>query len=129
MLMDIIFNRGGDPTKYSIKKLDFKVFGKAIKANRKQKGLTRKQLAEQTHLSARYIASIENRGQTPSLQVFYRIVTLLEISVDQIFFTEKALVKTSQRRQLDSILDRISENGLRIVFATAREIEELEQKR
>lgn len=108
-------------------KMNFNPFGQAIKATRERKGLTRKELAGQVHISPRYIASIENSGQTPSLQVFYRLVTHLDISVDQFFFPEKSAVKTTQRRQLDALLDGISENGLRIIIASVREIIEVER--
>lgn len=90
--------------------------------------LTRKELAAQIRISPRYIASIENSGQTPSLQVFYRFVTCLDMSVDQFFFPEKVIAKTTQRRQLDTLLDNISENGLRIITAVAKEIADTEQK-
>ena len=62
---------------------DFKPFGQAIKSTREKKGLTRKELAAQIRISPRYIASIQNSGQTPSLHVFYRLVTCLDMSVDQ----------------------------------------------
>lgn len=107
---------------------DFKPFGQAIKSTREKKGLTRKELAAQIRISPRYIASIENSGQTPSLQVFYRFVTCLDMSVDQFFFPEKVIAKTTQRRQLDTLLDNISENGLRIITAVAKEIADTEQK-
>ncbi|HFU0844321.1 TPA: helix-turn-helix domain-containing protein [Streptococcus agalactiae] len=90
--------------------------------------LTRKELAAQIQLSPRCIASIENSGQTPSLQVFFRLVTHLDMSVDQFFFPEKSAAKTTQRRQLDALLDSISENGLRIITAAAKEIADTEQK-
>lgn len=107
---------------------DFKPFGQAIKSTREKKGLTRKELAAQIRISPHYIASIENSGQTPSLQVFYRFVTCLDMFVDQFFFPEKVIAKTTQRRQLDTLLDNISENGLRIITAVAKEIADTEQK-
>ncbi len=107
---------------------NFKPFGQAIKAAREQKGLTRKELAAQIHISPRYIAAIENSGQTPSLQVFYRLVTLLDMSVDQFFFPENVTAKTTLRRRLDALLDNISENDLRIITAVTKEIADTEQK-
>ena len=106
----------------SSKKLDFKPIGQAVKAAREGSGLTREQLAEQMDLAARYIMSIENTGQRPSLQVFYELVTMFDISVDQYFFPDKPLDKTSRRKQLDSLIDRMSENDLLILEATARGI-------
>ncbi|HAQ2881555.1 TPA: helix-turn-helix transcriptional regulator, partial [Enterococcus faecium] len=50
-------------------KYDFKAFGQAIKEARKVKGLSRNELADQMNIAPRYIASIENSGQHPSLQI------------------------------------------------------------
>ncbi len=112
--------------KREIDKYDFKAFGQAIKAARKSKGISRNQLADQMHIAPRYIASIENSGQHPSLQIFYELVTLLDVSVDQFFFPNKETDKSTQRRQLESLLDDMSDKGLRIVTATAKEIMEVE---
>ncbi len=112
--------------KREVKKYDFKAFGQAIKAARKAKGISRNQLADQMHIAPRYIASIENSGQHPSLQIFYELVTLLDVSVDQFFFPNKETGKSTQRRQLESLLDDMSDKGLRIVTATAKEIKEVE---
>ncbi|BCJ94122.1 transcriptional regulator [Anaerocolumna cellulosilytica] len=112
--------------KREVEKYDFKAFGQAIKAARKSKGISRNQLADQMHIAPRYIASIENSGQHPSLQIFYELVTLLDVSVDQFFFPNKETDKSTQRRQLESLLDDISDKGLRIVTATAKEIKEVE---
>lgn len=112
--------------KREVKKYVFKAFGQAIKAARKAKGISRNQLADQMHIAPRYIASIENSGQHPSLQIFYELVTLLDVSVDQFFFPNKETDKSTQRRQLESLLDDMSDKGLRIVTATAKEIKEVE---
>ena len=87
--------------KREIDKYDFKAIGQAIKAARKAKGISRNQLADQMHIAPRYIASIENSGQHPSLQIFYELVTLLDVSVDHFFFPNKETGKSTQRRQLE----------------------------
>ena len=79
-------------------------------------------------ISPRYLANIENKGQQPSLQVFYELITRYDISTDQFFFPNKPGDKSTQRRQLDTMLDGMSENGLRIVTATAKEIAEIEKQ-
>lgn len=112
--------------KRQVEKYDFKAFGQTIKAARKAKGISRNQLADQMHIATRYIASIENSGQHPSLQIFYELVTLLDVSVDQFFFPNKETDKSTQRRQLESLLDDMSDKGLRIVTATAKEIKDVE---
>ena len=95
--------------KQSKEKFDFKAFGQAIKAARKAKGISRNQLADTLNIAPRYIASIENSGQHPSLQILYELVTLLDVSVDQFFFPEREQEKSTRRRQLDTMLDTMSE--------------------
>ena len=109
-------------------KFDFKAFGQAIKAARKARGYSRNALADELNIAPRYIASIENSGQHPSLQIFYELVTLLDISVDTFFFPDKETDKSTQRRQLDSLLNEVSDKGLRIVTTTAKEVKEVETK-
>lgn len=65
---------------------DFKAFGAAIKAARKEYGESRKTVSDALYISPRYLANIENKGQQPSLQVFYDLVTRYHISVDQFSF-------------------------------------------
>ena len=101
---------------------DFKAFGQAIKAARKRKGESRNKASSDLYISPRYLANIENKGQHPSLQVFYDLVTRYDISVDEFFFPDKSMDKSTQRRQLDAMLDSMSEKGLRIMTETAKGI-------
>ncbi|MFR7595604.1 MAG: helix-turn-helix domain-containing protein [Acutalibacteraceae bacterium] len=114
--------------KRPVQKFDFKPFGQAIKAARKAQGESRKKATDEMYLSPRYLANIENKGQHPSLQIFYELVTRYGVSVDQFFFPEKSAEKGTQRRQLDALLDGMSEQGLRILTAAAREIAEVEKE-
>jgi transcriptional regulator with XRE-family HTH domain len=108
-------------------KYDFSAFGQAIKTARENKGWTREQLAQEVDLAPRYIMSIENKGQHPSFQVFYDLVTLFDISVDQFFYPDKDIEKTSLRRQLDSQLDTLDDTDLIIVAATVTGIQEAKE--
>ena len=99
--------------KQNKEKFDFKAFGQAIKAARKAKGISRNQLADTLNIAPRYIASIENSGQHPSLQILYELVSLLDVSVDQFFFPEREQEKSTRRRQLDTMLDTMSENSIK----------------
>ena len=71
------------------KHLDFHALGREIKRKREEKGWTQEYLAQLVDRTPRSIMYMENRGQKPSLNVFYQLVTLLEISVDQFFFPDK----------------------------------------
>lgn len=105
---------------------DFTAFGAAIKAARIERGESRKKVCDELYISPRYLANIENEGQQPSLQVFYDLVTRYHISVDQFFFPSDT-EKTTQRLQLDKLLDGMSDTGIRIITATAKEITEVEK--
>ena len=74
-------------------KYDFRAFGLAIKEARKKRGLTREQVGAMIEIDPRYLTNIENKGQHPSLQVFYDLVSLLNISVDEFFLPVPDLVK------------------------------------
>ena len=103
---------------------DFKAIGQAVKAARESKGWTREQVAEMVDLAPRYIMSIENKGQHPSFQVFYELVTLFNISVDQFIFPEKPVERSTRRRRLDNVLDSLDERDLIVLEATAKGIME-----
>ena len=112
--------------KRPVPKYDFKAFGAAIKAARTGRKESRKKVSDEMFISPRYLANIENKGQHPSLQILYELVTLLDVSVDQFFFPEREQEKSTRRRQLDTMLDGMSDKGIRIVSATAKEIAEVE---
>lgn len=88
---------------------DFAAFGQAIKAARTGRNESRKKVSDEMNISPRYLANIENKGQQPSLQIFYELVTRYDISVDQFFFPDKTAEKSTQRRQLDTLLDSMSD--------------------
>ena len=112
--------------KREVQLYDFKAFGQAIKEARKAKGQSRKQVSDEMNISPRYLANIENKGQHPSLQIFYELVTRFDVSVDQFFFPNKDAEKPTQRRQLDTLVDSMDGKGLKILTATARGIREAE---
>lgn len=113
--------------KRPVEKYDFKAFGEAIKAARTERKESRKKVSDEMFISPRYLANIENKGQHPSLQIFFELMLRYDISVDQ-FLLEKLDTKNTQRRQLDTLLDTMSDKGIRIVTATAKEIKEVEKE-
>ena len=98
---------------------DFKAFGAAIKAARKEYKESRKKVCDELYISPRYLANIENKGQQPSLQVFYDLVTRYHISVDQFFFPNSNSEKSTGRRQLDALLDGMSDITVRVTPSQA----------
>ncbi len=100
-------------------KYDFRALGLAIKEARKKQGLTREQVGAMIEIDPRYLTNIENKGQHPSLQVLYDLVSLLNVSVDEFFLSSDNLVKSSRRRQLESKIDNFTDADLVIMESVA----------
>lgn len=100
-------------------KYDFRAFGLAIKEARKKQGLTREQVGAMIEIDPRYLTNIENKGQHPSLQVLYDLVSLLNVSVDEFFLSSDSLAKNSRRRQLESKIDNFTDADLVIMESVA----------
>jgi transcriptional regulator with XRE-family HTH domain len=101
---------------------DFRALGQAIKAARLKRGMTRDEAAAVVHIDPRYLTNIENKGQNPSLQNFYKLVTMFDISVDQFFYPSAEPDKSTRRRQVDDALDALTDKDLLIVEATVKGI-------
>lgn len=99
-------------------RFDFMPIGQAIKKSRETNGITREQLSDIIGYAPRHIQSIENEGQYPSIELFIQLVTMFNVSVDQYIFPEKKSEKNTIRRQIDSLLDTLSDKELMIIKAT-----------
>ena len=102
------------------RRLDFHALGREIKRKREAKGWTQEYLAQLVDRTPRSIMYFENRGQHPSLNTFYQIVTLLDISVDQFFYPDRQNRESDCRQHIDRLLNSIDEKELTIMEATAK---------
>lgn len=93
-------------------KYDFRAFGLAIKEARIRQGLTREQVGASIEIDPRYLTNIENKGQHPSIQVLYDLVSLLNVSVDEFFLPDMNSVKSSRRRWIEKEMDNFTEREL-----------------
>ena len=99
------------------RRFDFHDIGLAIKRAREANGMTQEQLAYIVDRAPRTIMYNENDGQHPSLNTFYQLVTMFDISVDQYFYPSKN--KGSEcRKRIDAMLNALDEKELKIVEAT-----------
>jgi len=98
---------------------NFDRLGSVLKAARKEKGLTREQLAEIINISPRYLMSIENENKKPSYDVLFRLVRELGISADTIFYPENQHSNT-EVEQLIRLLYLCDDRELKIATATIR---------
>ena len=96
-------------------KYDFRALGFAIKEARKKRGLTRAQVGAMIEIDPRYLTNIENKGQHPSLQVLYDLVSLLNVSVDEFFLPTDNMIKSSRRRQLEEKINQLTDTDLVIM--------------
>ena len=100
------------------KDFDFHALGREIKRKRKNKGWTQEYLAQLLDRTPRSIMYMENRGQHPSLNILFKIATLLEISIDQFFFPAQCDMENERRKSRSWSWTRIfSTNSLSMVAA------------
>jgi transcriptional regulator with XRE-family HTH domain len=91
-------------------------FGAEIKAARKQKGLTQETLAERVGIGQRHIMGIENESKGVSIDVLYKLVRELNLSVDAMFYPEKNR-ENKELQQLVRLLERCGEREIRAITA------------
>ena len=108
--------------KRPVAKIDFRPYGAAIKDSRKNQNESRNKVGDEMYLSPRYLANIENKGQQPSLQVFLELMARYHISVDQILYGDAETEKSTNRRQLDTLADDLTDTEIKILIATAQAI-------
>ena len=101
------------------RRFDFHALGREIKRKREAKGWTQEYLAQLVDRTPRSIMYIENRGQHPSLNTFYQIVTLLDISVDQFFYPDRQNSESDCRQHINRLLNTMDEKELTVMEATA----------
>ena len=102
-------------------KYDFRAFGLAIRLKR---GLTREQVGALIEIDPRYLTNIENKGQHPSIQVLYDLVSLLHVSVDEFFLPANNLVKSTRRLQIEKYMDSFTDKELSLMESLASGINE-----
>ena len=97
---------------------DFRPLGLAIREARERAGLSRNDLGDKVFYGERHIADIENVGSHPSFQLFHDLVTMFNISVDEYFYAAEKVAKSTARRQIETYLDLLSDNELKIIQGT-----------
>ena len=105
------------------RRFDFHPIGREIKRKREAKGWTQDYLAQLVDRTPRSIMYIENRGQHPCLNIFFKIATLLDISVDEFFYPDKLGGGNERRKHIDRLLNGMDEKELIIMELVAEGIE------
>ena len=108
--------------KRPVQKIDFRPYGAAIKAAWTGQKESRNKVGDEMYLSPRYLANIENKGQHPSLQIFFELMSRYHISVDQLLFGDTADGKSTARWQLDILADELTDREIGIIIATVQAV-------
>ena len=95
------------------------MLGNVIKQARQKANVTIENLAEMVGVTDRYIYRIENESKKPSYDVLRKIIQVLHIDQDLIFYPEK-LTKDSEIEDLLRMLYNCDERSLEVVKATAK---------
>lgn len=98
---------------------DTDILGNVVKQARQKADITIEKLAELVGVTDRYIYRIENEGKKPSFEVLHRIIQVLHIDPDLIFYPEKP-TKDSEVEDLLRMLYNCDERSLKVVKATAK---------
>ena len=108
--------------KRPVEKIDFRPYGAAIKKARTGRKESRNKVGNEMFLSPRYLTNIENKGQHPSVQIFLELMSRYHLSVDQILLGEAKSGKSTAYRQLDALVDELTDKEIQILIATAQAI-------
>lgn len=108
------------------RKFDFHDIGLAIKRAREASGMTQEQLAFIIDRDPRTVMYNEDDGQHPSLNTFYQMVTMFDISVDRFFYPDKGAASGCKSR-IDVMLSSMDEKDLRLVETIIRAIKDAKE--
>ena len=90
--------------------------GAIVKEARENANITVESLAEQLNVTKRYIYRIENEGKKPSFEILYKLIRILSINPDAIFYPEKPS-KGLEVENLPRLLHSCDERTLEIIKA------------
>lgn len=93
--------------------------GSILRAARDSKEMTQAALAEATGVDPRTVMDIENDKRFPTYEVFYKIIRILNISADQIFWPDRAKATPEQEQLINEFLE-CSEWEQAIIMKTMR---------
>lgn len=69
--------------------VDWRVLGDTIRAQRIKRGYTQEKLAEELDIAPIHLKNIEGSRRKPSVPLLFRMMELLDFSVDALVFTDK----------------------------------------
>ena len=117
-----IIKRGGElPVQNKHEKL-----GDIIKIARENSEYTIEELSEKVGISERYLYKIENEGKKPSYDVLYKLIRILSISPDSIFYPEKN-INNQEIEYILLTLSKCDSRYLKVIKTIIKELIDLQQ--
>ncbi len=106
------------------RRFDFHGLGAALKRAREEKGWTQAYVAELVDRDSRTIMNIENKGQYPSFDLFVKLITMFDVSVDQFIHADGGARSSSCRKHIDVLLSSMNEKELVVMGGHSRRAQE-----
>lgn len=96
-------------------------FGELVKSFRTRASLTIEKAAGLADITERYLYRIENEGKIPSFEVVCKLVEILSIPGDSVFYPQKT-VHDPDVEEITHMLYRCDKRSLKIVKSVLRAI-------
>jgi transcriptional regulator with XRE-family HTH domain len=98
------------------------LIGRRIKRLRSRLGLTQDQLAENVHISPKYLSNIERGKENPTLDTLLRLTKSLKVETWEVFFldSEQPTNTKTQRKMAAHLLEEVSDEQLGVVMRLLR---------
>ena len=93
------------------------IMGDRVKDLRKKKRLTQEQFAEKIGVSVQYVSEIERGISMPSMQVFVKILEVLDASADYLLRDMVSTGNLYGDKQIATKLERLAPNQRRTLMA------------
>ncbi|MFT8889532.1 MAG: helix-turn-helix transcriptional regulator [Ethanoligenens sp.] len=92
------------------------LLGSAIRKARMDKHISQEELAERIGITPTHLKHIESEHRKPSVDVLYRIVQIVNLSLDNLFFPERH-DGLEEYRKAERLLRQCDVKQLRVVYA------------
>jgi len=103
------------------------LLGNAIKKARIDKKLTQEKLAELVGITSAHMKQLESERRKPSLDVLYKLVYALDLSLDSLFSNPNDITQELKHR-INLCLDRCNVHELQVAYATIEALLNKEKK-
>lgn len=92
------------------------ILGDAIRTTRIEQHISQEELAEKVGITPTHLKHIESEHRKPSIEVLYKIVSELNLSLDALFFSKKSKDNKLMQRTT-FLLEQCNDKQLKVVYA------------